>query len=240
MTAIWKRELKALFCTPVGYVFMAFFLLVSGFFFWGYNLSPGSSDMSSFFNRVVYILTLFTPILTMRLFSEEKRNRTDQLLFTAPVPLASVTAGKFFAVATVLAATLTVTLVYPLIIALFGTLSAGTVFTNYIGCFLMGCVYLSVGILISSLCENQITAAVATLVVNIMLQVLENVPQMLSSGSWFFWVAQLFGWLSLNNRNRDFASGLLSPSNALYLCSLCFVMLFLTTRMLDRRRYADH
>lgn len=239
MTAIWKRELRGLFYTPVGYVFMAFFLLVSGFFFWGYNLSPGSSDMSGFFNRVVYILTLFTPILTMRLFSEEKRSRTDQLLFTAPVSLAAVTAGKFFAAVTVLTATLLVTGLYPLVIAVFGTLSAGTVFTNYVGCFLMGCVYLSVGILISSLCENQITAAVATLVVNIMLQVLENIPQMISAGSWFFWLARLFGWLSLNQRNSDFASGLLSPSNILYLCSICFVMLFLTTRILDRRRYAD-
>lgn len=238
MKAIFKRELKALFFTPVGYVFMAFFLLVSGFFFWGYNLSPGSSDMSGFFNRVVYILTLFTPILTMRLFTEEKRSRTDQLILTAPVSLAAITAGKFFAAAAALAITLAVTLAYPLIIVLFGTLAVGSVVTNYIGCFLLGCVYLSVGILISSLCENQITAAVATLVVNIMLQVLENVPQMLSSGSWFFWLGRLFYWLSLNDRNSDFAAGLLSPSNVLYLCSVCFVMLFLTVRVLDRRRFA--
>lgn len=240
MRAVWKREWRAMFTTPIGYVFMGFFLLVSGYFFWGYNLSSSSSDMSGFFDRIAYILVMFVPVLTMRLFSEERRNKTDQLLITSPMSIGSIVLGKFFAAASVLFATLVVTFLYPVIIVIFGTLSFGMVATSYLGCFLLGCVYISIGLLISSICENQLTAAIATLVVNILLQVLEYVPQMLQAGSPFAVVGKLFGWLSLSTRNTEFAVGLLSFSNVLYLISFAGVLLFLTVRMIEKRRWSEN
>lgn len=90
MRAVWKCEWQAMFTTPIGYVFMGLFLLVSGYFFWGYNLSSTSSDMSGFFDRIAYILVMFVPVLTMRLFSEERRNKTDQLLITSPMSLSLI------------------------------------------------------------------------------------------------------------------------------------------------------
>ena len=103
----------------------------------------------------------------------------------------------------------------------------------------MGCVYISIGLLMSTLCENQVTAAVVTLVVNIMLQVLEYVPSMLSSGSYFSFIGKLFSWLSLNTRNADFAAGLLSVSNILYFISFVAVVLFLAVRVVERRRWSE-
>lgn len=97
MCAVWKREWQAMFSTPIGYVFMGLFLLVSGYFFGGYNLSASSSNMSSFCDRIGYILIMFIPILTMRLFSEEKKNKTDQLLLTSPIPIYEIVIGKFLA-----------------------------------------------------------------------------------------------------------------------------------------------
>lgn len=240
MRAVWKREWQAMFKTPIGYVFMGFFLLVSGYFFWGYNLSASSSDMSGFFDRIAYILVMFVPVLTMRLFSEERRNKTDQLLITSPMSLWSIVTGKFLAATSVLLATLAVTFIYPVIIVAFGTLSFGMVVTSYLGCFLLGCVYIAIGLLISSICENQLTAAIVTLVVNILLQVLEYVPQMIPAGSPFAVAGKLFGWLSLSTRNTEFAVGLFSPSNVLYLLSFAGVLLFLTVRVIEKRRWSEN
>ena len=239
MRAVWKRELQAFFYTPIGYVFMGFFLLVSGYFFWGYNISSGSSDMTNFFSQVTYIFVMFVPILTMRLMSEERRNKTDQLLITSLMSITSIVVGKFLAAASVLLITLVISFIYPVIIAVYGKLTMGTLITNYLGFFLMGCVYIAVGLLMSTLCENQVTAAVVTLVVNIMLQVLEYVPSMLSSGSYFGFIGSLFGWLSLNTRNTDFASGLLSFSNVLYFISFVAVVLFIAVRVVERRRWSE-
>lgn len=240
MSAVWKREWQAMFKTPIGYVFMGFFLLVSGYFFWGYNLSSSSSDMSGFFDRIAYILVMFVPVLTMRLFSEERRNKTDQLLITSPMSIWEIVIGKFMAAASVLLATLAVTLLYPAIIAVFGTLSVGMVLTSYLGCFLLGCVYIAIGLLISSICENQLTAAIVTLVTNILLQILEYVPQMLTAGSPFAFARHLMSWLSLSTRNMEFAVGLLSPSNILYLLSFAGVLLFLTVRVIEKRRWSEN
>ncbi len=240
MRAVWKREWQAMFSTPIGYVFTGLFLLVSGYFFWGYNLSATSCDMSGFFDRIAYILVMFVPVLTMRLFNEERRNKTDQLLITAPISIGRIVAGKFLAALSVLAVTLVVTFVYPVIVAVFGTLSVGMVVTSYIGCFLLGCVYIAIGLLISAICENQLTAAVVTLVVNILLQVLEYVPQMLSSNPSFAFVGKVLGWLSLNERNMEFAVGLMSPANVLYLVSFAGVLLFLTVRLIEKRRWSEN
>ena len=182
---------------------------------------------------------MFVPVLTMRLMSEERRNKTDQLLITSPMSITSMVVGKFLAAASVLLITLVITFIYPTIVAVYGRLTMGTLFTNYLGFFLLGCVYIAIGLLMSTLCENQVTAAVITLVVNIMLQVLEYVPSMLSSGSYFSFIGSLFGWLSLNSRNSDFAVGLLSFSNILYFISFVAVVLFLSVRVVERRRWSE-
>lgn len=236
MTAIWKRELQALFYTPQAYVFLGFFLLAGGYFFWSLNLSAASSDMSSFFNRLIYILVFFVPVLTMRLLSEEKRMKTDQLLFTAPVSKGAIVLGKYLAACSVLLTALVLTGIYPVIVAVYGHIQLGTTLVNYLGCFLVGGEYIAVGLLISSLCENQLTAAVGTLAVNIALQALESLPRLLSASGAAPILSSVVEWLSMGSRNNDFSQGLLKPANIFYFVSFIAFMLYWTTCHLNAVR----
>lgn len=239
MRAIWKRELQAMFFTPVGYTFMGFFLLVSGYFFWGYNILNGSSSMSSYFERLTYLLVAFIPVITMRLFSEERKNRTEQLLLTAPIAVWRIVAGKFFAAATVFLLTVLATGIYPGVILCFGRLNIGMTLTNYLGFYLLGLVYIAIGELVSVLCENQVSAVIATLVINAMLQVIEFLPQMLPNGMLFRLIGRCVGWLSLSQRNLEFASGLLKLSNVLYFLSFTAVLLMVVTVLIERRQRSE-
>ena len=239
MRAIFKREMRAYFASPVGYVVVAALLALYGFFYYQVMAIGSSSYITQVFSTMFMFSMMIMPIITMRSMSDDRKNKTDQLLITSPMSITSIIVGKFLAAVSVLLITIVITFVYPVIIAAYGRLTMGTLVTNYIGFFLMGCVYISIGLLMSTLCENQVTAAVVTLVVNIMLQVLEYVPSMLSSGSYFSFIGKLFSWLSLNARNADFAAGLLSVSNILYFISFVAVVLFLAVRVVERRRWSE-
>jgi ABC-2 type transport system permease protein len=120
MRAVWRRELQSYFKTPIGYVFMGFFLIVSGLLFFFSNLAQGSGNLAGLLSQFTMLLMLLAPILTMRLFSEERRNKSEQLLLTSPLSLPSIVAGKFLAAVVVYLATLLVTGLYVLIIGLYG------------------------------------------------------------------------------------------------------------------------
>ena len=125
MLAIWKRELQSYFYTPVGYVFMGVFLALSGTFFYMLILGSRSSDVLTFLGQLSYLWMLLSPVLTMRLLAEEKQKRTDQLLLTSPVSLPGIVLGKYLAAFTVMIFTVLLTLIYVLIIAMYGA-SLGT------------------------------------------------------------------------------------------------------------------
>ena len=116
MLAIWKREVQNYFLTPIGYVFMGVFLLCGGVFFFLYNIASTSSDLTTLFGNMSYLFMLVMPILTMRLLSEEKRTKTDQLLLTSPCSISDIVVGKFLAAVTVLFTTMVFMLVYVIII----------------------------------------------------------------------------------------------------------------------------
>lgn len=127
-----------------------------------------------------------------------------------------------------------------IIVIRYGKLSGGIVFTSYLGSILLGGIYITIGLLISSKCENQMVSAIIILAVNILLQVLEYIPQLLSTGNTFAFICQLLGWLSLNSRNSEFAAGLLSLANIIYICSFIGILLFLTTRIIEKRRWSEN
>ena len=138
MVAVWKRELQAYFFTPIGYVFMGVFLLVGGYYFTFGNVNSLSSDLGTLFGNLTSLFMLLVPILTMRVLSEERKNKTDQLLLTSPVSIGAMVVGKFLASCSVLLITLIPTLFYVIVIAVYGTPYWGEIFTNYLGFFLMG------------------------------------------------------------------------------------------------------
>ena len=245
MLAIWKREVQNYFLTPIGYVFMGIFLLVGGFFFFRNNIMFQSSDLSTMFGNLSYLFMLAVPILTMKLLSEEKRSKTDQLLLTSPRSIWDIILGKFLAACTVLLATMAVTLLYVVVLAVYsndiytGGVHAGLIFSNYLGFFLLGCGYIAIGTLMSALTENQVSAAVLTLGVNMMLQMIESVLPQLSLPQGMGFLTTAFSWMSMYSRYAEFAAGIISIANVFYYVSLCGVILFLAVRVIDKRRWSE-
>ena len=165
MLAIYKKELKSYLTSMQGYVFMAFIMLVLGIYFTAYNLNYASPDFGTTLNSVTFVFLIITPILTMRILAEEKRNKTDQLLFTSPVPIWKIVFGKYLGMVTIYLIPVVITLFYPLILAKFGCVSYPMTLTAIVGFFFLGCANIAVGLFLSSITESQVIAAVLTFVV---------------------------------------------------------------------------
>ena len=144
---------------------MAFIMLVLGIYFTAYNLNYASPDFGTTLNSVTFVFLIITPILTMRILAEEKRNKTDQLLFTSPVPIWKIVFGKYLGMVTMYLIPVVITLFYPLILAKYGTVSYPMTLTAIVGFFFLGCANIAVGLFLSSITESQVIAAVLTFVV---------------------------------------------------------------------------
>lgn len=165
MTAIYKKELKGFFTSMVGFVFIAFLLVVNGIYFTAYHLQGMYPVFSYTLQSVVFVFLIVVPILSMRVLAEERRQKTDQLLLTAPVSVEGIVVGKYLALVSVFAVTIAVLAVYPLILTQFGSVSMTESYTALFGFFLMGSCYLAIGLYISSVTESQVIAAVLTFLV---------------------------------------------------------------------------
>ncbi len=234
MKAIFKKELRSYFCSPIGYVFVAIFFFVASLFFAMYNLFSGYGDINAVFGNMTMIFLFLTPILTMRSIAEEKNSKTDQLLLTSPVKVSSIVLGKLFASASVFLIALAVTLVYPIILTAFTTPAWGKVFGNYIGFFLMGMAFVSIGIYISSLTENQIIAAVATFGVLFLMYLAEWFGQVTSNGV----LQTVIGWLSITSKFTDFSMGYVNLQSVIYYLSITAIFVFLTVNHIEKRRWS--
>ncbi len=165
MKAVYKKEVRGFLNSVIGFVFMAFLLVISGIYFTAYNLQGMYPKFAYTLSAVFFVFLIAVPILTMRVFAEERRQKTDQLLLTAPVSVTQIVLGKFFAVATIYLIPVLILCLYPLIMAQFGTVYFAETYTAILGFFLMGCAFLAIGLFISSLTESQIIAAVLTFLV---------------------------------------------------------------------------
>ena len=179
MFAIFKREIKAYFLTPIGYLFMGFFLLVTGIFYFFNNLLSGRSEYAGFLGSTLLIYLFAIPILTMRLLSEEKRQKTDQLLLTSPVSITGIVCGKFLAALAVYCGTLAFTAFYAVVIAVYGDLQIWETLGSYIGFIFLGASYISVGIFVSASTENQLTAALVSFFTLMLIWLIDPISQMI-------------------------------------------------------------
>jgi len=162
MLAIYKKELRSYFNSMIGYVFMAFFLLIVGIFFAVQNLANFYPDFEYTLSSITFIIALLVPLLTMRLMAEENKQKTDQLLFTAPVTATAIVVGKLLAVLTIFTLPMLITCFYPLILTQFGTVTLATAYAGILAFTLLGAAYLSIGLFISSLTDSQVVAAVVS------------------------------------------------------------------------------
>ena len=162
MLAVYKKELRGYLTSMVGYVFIAFVLLILGIYFTAYNLQYASPDFGATLSSVTFLFLVITPILTMRILAEEKKNRTDQLLLTAPVSVWKVILGKYLSMVTIYALTVVISAFYPLIMGRYGVISYPMAYVAVIGFFFLGCAQIAVGLFLSSVTESQVIAAVLT------------------------------------------------------------------------------
>ena len=169
MAAIYKRELKSYFYSMTGCIFIAFMTLFLGIYFMSYNLGSGYPYFSFSLTGMLSIMMFSIPVLTMRSLSDERRSRTDQLLLTSPVSVTGIVLGKYLSMITVFAATVLVAALCPLIIMANGTAYLAADYASLLSYFLLGCVYISIGLFLSSLTESQIIAAVSTFGVLLLL-----------------------------------------------------------------------
>jgi ABC-2 type transport system permease protein len=249
--AVYKRELKAYFVSPVAYVVLVIFLIVAGFFFANIVLefvrqslsvqqyrygAPPDMNLTAwlqywFMNTAVWMLFVL-PLLSMRLFSEEKRQGTMELLFTYPIRDAATVLGKYLACVTIFLLMLLVSLVNMAVLARYGDPEFGPVFSAYLGLFLMGASFLAIGTFVSSLTENQIVAAVGTFGALLLLWVLYWASSTVGPG-----LARLLEEISIIQRYSDFSKGIIEIKDAMYYVLFSVFFLFLTLRVLESNKW---
>lgn len=233
MFAIFKREVKSYFYSPIAYVLIGFYILLSSIFFLP-NLFGGYADFNSNLSSMGFILLFIVPILTMRSYAEDRKNGTEVLLMTSPVKLTGVVIGKYFAVLTVFLVMTAISLIYPLILSIYGNPPVAQTIGGYIGFILLGATFISIGVFASSLTENQIIAAVVTFVILLVIWLMDAISSMLGG-----FLSKVLNWFSLMSRYNDFNLGILNLSPIVYYISFTIVFLFLTVRVIEKRRWSQ-
>lgn len=174
MAAIYRRELKSYFQSMTGYVFIAFLVLFVGIYFMAYNMMSGYPYFSYTLSGMVTIIMIAIPVLTMRSFADDRKTRTDQLLLTSPISVSKMVLGKYLSMITVFGVPVLLSAICPLIIKMNGTAHLKADYAAILAFFLLGCVYIAIGMFISSLTESQIIAAVGTFGVILLLLLWPN------------------------------------------------------------------
>ena len=184
MIAIYKRELRSYFRSMIGYVFIAFLVAYTGIYFLAYNLNYGYPYFSYVLSGIMFVYLVAIPILTMRCFAEDKKNRTDQMLLTAPVSLFKIVLGKYLAMVTIMAIPCLIHLIFPLIIKAQGT---AYILVDYLAIFvffLLGCVYIAIGMFVSSLTESVIIAAIGAFGILLLTYLWSGILNFIPSAAW--------------------------------------------------------
>ena len=234
MFAIFKRELASYFTSPVGYVVTAAFMMFNGIFFYVQCLFTGTSNLYNVFQNMFGIVLFLIPLITMRLFSEDRKNRTDQALMTAPVRIVSVIFAKYLSALVLLAICLIAYITDGIILSFIASPDWGVIFGNMLAMLLMGSAFIAIGIFISSLTESVIIAAVFSFAANFVISLADTIA---STVSWQ-WLSDLITSLSFQARYSNFTLGLVSLSDSVFFITVTLLFLFLTDRVIDRRRWA--
>lgn len=235
MFAIYKRELRSYFISPIGYIFVAAFLCVSGILFSYTTIQAGeASSVGTYFSLLLMLFVVVLPLLTMKLFSDERRLRTEPLLLSAPVSLMGMVAAKFFAAYTVFAGTFLISCLDFIALYTHGEPNTAIILGNIFAILLVGGACIAIGVFVSSLTENQLIAAIVTMLI-IAFFVFTTV---LNSYIDSYAVRAVLSWISIFDRYVNFSYGYFDFNALLYYISLSFVFLFLTVRVYEKRRWS--
>lgn len=234
MIAIFKREMRAYFTGVIGYVFLASFLAVAGVVFSYTTLFSLRADVTSYFTFMLLFSAIILPILTMKSFSEERKMRTEQLLMTAPVSITGMVMGKLLASYVMYAGALLFSSLYFLILIPYAPIKLAVLIGNVVAMLLVGLVFISIGLFVSALTENQLSAAVGTMAIILALLAIGLISSLLPTE---YWLRFLLDSLSVFTRFQGFTNGYFDVASLVYYLSVAGIFLFLTIRVYDRRRY---
>ena len=224
MWTIFKKELKTYFLSPIGYIAIGIFMLMYSIFFYITTIYYGSVDMGNLYYATArYGLLLMIPLLTMRMFSEERKNGTEQLLLTSPRSVTSIVLGKFFVALAVIFITLIFSIIYSVIVSFFGNINVPRTIVTMFGFLLVAMAAISIGMLASSITENQIVAAIITIVVLV--------------APWFLVdISSVFSSINLIDKFMSFPYGLISIADVVSLLSITVMCILLTIVLIKRRK----
>lgn len=239
MIAVYKRELRSYFTTPMGYMYIAVFFAISSFVFCYFTFLAGlEASVSSYFTAELIVIALMTPLLTMKTFSEERKLKTEQLLLTSPITLPGFVGAKFFASYTMFAITYLISCIdFPIMFMYLPKQNAYGAATAVGGCIalmLVGAAFIAIGMLISALTENQMISAVGTLLALLLLLGISFLNSYIN----FAPLRAFFNWLGIYSRFYNFTLGYFDFSALIYYASFAFVCLFVTVRVYEKRRWA--
>ncbi|MBE6611734.1 MAG: ABC transporter [Ruminococcaceae bacterium] len=236
MLAIYKREMLSYFTSPIGYVFIGVFLAMNAFIFSISTLMMGEdSAVSSYFTFVMFIFIVLVPMLTMKMFSEERKMRTEQLLLTAPISLMGMVFGKFFAAFTMFGGTFIVgNIINFSTLYVYGEPNTAILVSNSIGILLIGAAFIAIGLFVSALTENQIVAAIGTMGILMFMLLIGFLNEYIG----VYVIRVVLSWISIFSRFGNFGYGILDLASLLYYFSICFVFMFLTVRIYEKRRWS--
>lgn len=241
MTAIYKRELRAFFTSVMGWLFVAVNLFVMGIYFVVYNMMLGYPTISYVLQSVALIFNMTIPVLTMRSLSEERRNKTDQLLLTAPVSVGKVVLGKYLAMVTVIGIPTLIAGIAPLLLMQAGEFQVGVSYSSLLGFFLYGCLGLAIGLFLSSLTESVVIAAVLSFVVLFLGFIMGAICNIISGFGTTGFAKVLVVILNCFDMVRRFdilSGGYLELESVVYYLTAIALALFCTTQMIQKRRYS--
>lgn len=227
---IFNKEFKDYFISPIAYIVIALFLVVTGWLFFSVFFVQGQADLRRFFNFLPFLFALVVPVITMRLFSEELNVGSYELLLTLPVTFRDIILGKFFAAVAFIIAILLPTLSYAIFISFLGDLDWGVVIGSYIGALFLGGAYAAIGLFASCLTRNQIIAAIVGMVISILLVLID---QML-----FFFpqsILDVVAYLSANAHFKNIAKGIVDTRDVIYFLSVIFLGLYGTHLVMQEK-----
>ena len=232
MIAIFQKECKAYFHNPMGYVFLSIYYLFSGYFFFRYNLYGNSTDMRTLFEMLFTVTLFLVPILTMRLMSEERRNKTEQLLLMTPVSTWQILLGKFLAATMIYLLAMSILILQAALLSSISQVAWQVVMGHFIGLFLLGTTLIAVGLFISTLTENQIIAAIGGFSVGFFLMLLDSVASLITYGP----LAKFVSSLSFQTHYQNFALGLFDWADVAFYISVTMLFIFFARCVFERRK----
>ncbi|MEG1027823.1 MAG: ABC transporter permease subunit [Oscillospiraceae bacterium] len=232
MLAIYKREIKTYFKSPIGYVFLAVLYFFGGYFF-SAVLNSRTAQIEYVFQSLFTIILTVIPVLTMRLMSEDKKLKTDQLLLTAPIKLSGIVIGKYLAALTMFLIGISSTIVYSLILAAYTKINWNIFLGNFVALLLLGAALIAIALFISSLTENQVVAAIGSFAIMMFISLFDMIAQVIPVK----FISTIFVNLSFFSKYTDLTSGIINIAHILFFVSFIVVFNFLTIRILERKRW---